>query len=114
MINPLIQAHPGDTLHYLYCVLDFLETLPNENPEGASLSPHQVLGFFWIVQCVKDALLFERERASTSPRRYREQVPRAARVARLVKGISHPRLRDLLLSDVVEAVDLCRPHRGAD
>ncbi len=107
MLNPLIHKHPGDTLHYVYSILDFLESLPNEGKDGAFLSREQVFGYFCILQCLKNALKFELERTKAAPENPMDELPHPDKLIGEMENIQHPVLRDWLMSEFERAIDLC-------
>ncbi len=96
MLNPLINKHPTDTLHCIYCVLDLLESLPNEDPEGAFLNRNQAFGYYCVMQCVKNALLFESDRVSKAPATDSDDVPHPAGEENPLPKAEKPILRRVL------------------
>lgn len=107
MINPLINKLPTDTLHQIYCILDFIDSLPNEDGDGAFMSQKQLFGYFSILQCVKNALKFELERTRTVPALADDELPHPAKLIGGIENIKHPALKNRLLAELWQAIDLC-------
>lgn len=105
MLNPLIHKHPSDTLHNIYCVLAFLESVPEDAAGSTLQTADQAFGFFCIIRCLKGALRFEMERSSTS--KQHTKPPHPAQIVRQAKAIKHPQLRSWLLSTFLEAIERC-------
>ncbi len=114
MINPLIHKHPGDTLHCVYCVLDFIDSLPNEDLDGASLNREQVFGYFCILRCLKDALKFEYTRNNIVPDTADDELPHPAKILGGIENIKHHASRNRLLTEFDRAIELCdKPEKLA-
>lgn len=57
-MEQLIHRHPGNTLHRVYGIRDFLEALPGESRDDIVLSHAQTFGLSCMLKSAKGALQF--------------------------------------------------------
>ena len=106
MLNPLIHKLPCDTLHHAYCVLHFIDTLPDHDGKYAILNQEKKFGYFCIMQLVKDALRFEYERTRTGEPDDDEQA-NVRGITEKIEAITSSRLKARLLAELEEALYIC-------
>lgn len=62
LLNPIIQNHPHDTLHYCSNCLNYLQESIS-TLEFSETSNEARQGLFWLLACVNQAIEFEANRA---------------------------------------------------
>ena len=106
MLNPLIHKHPDETLHHVYCVLDFIDMLPNPAGNSAVLSREEMFGYFCIIQCIKDALRFECARTNTAEPDSNKQLNIREIIVK-IEAMQHSKLKATLFAEFTEALYIC-------